>query len=86
MEAVTVRVMLGSVSKSSAASSLMVIAQVSASMSKLPSSSPAVIAQLSVVSSMDVVDQTLSPEAASSATEAVAGPSKANTVFVMWTE
>ena len=86
VEAVTVRVMLGSVSKSSAASSLTVIAQVSASMSKWPSSSPAVIAQLSVVSSMDVVDQTLSPDAASSATEAVAGPSKANTVFVMWTE
>ena len=63
VEAVTVRVMLGSVSKSRAASSLTVIAQVSASMSKWPSSSPAVIAQLSVVSSMEVADQTLSPDA-----------------------
>ena len=74
VEAATVRVMVGVVSWLKLAVSLTEMAHVDALMSKLPASSPAVMAQFAVVSFIMVGDHTLALAATSSAIEAVAGP------------
>ena len=74
VEAATVRVMVGEVSWSKLAVSLTVMAHVDALMSKLPASSPAVMAQFAVVSFIMVGDHTLMFAATSSVIEAVASP------------
>ena len=74
VDAATVKAIVGDVSWSKLAVSLTEMAHVDALMSKLPASSPAVMAQFAVVSFIMVGDHTLALAAASSVIEAVAGP------------
>ena len=74
VDAVTLSVMVGEVSWLKLPVSLTVMAHVDALMSKLPASSPAVMAQFAVVSFIMVGDQTLALAATSSGMEAVEGP------------
>ena len=74
VDAVTVSVIVGVVSWLKLPVSLTVMAHVDALMSKLPASSPAVMAQFAVVSFIMVGDHTLTLAATSSAIEAVADP------------